>query len=40
MQRQINFGHRLYSGFWSQITGELVAESGLYFTSIPRWVKL
>jgi len=39
MQRQINFGLRLYSGFWSQITGEPVLESGLYFTSISRWVK-
>ncbi|MBM3285021.1 MAG: hypothetical protein FJY81_04050 [Candidatus Aminicenantes bacterium] len=31
---------RLYTRFWSQITGEPVKESGLYFTSIDRWVKL
>jgi ATP-dependent helicase/nuclease subunit A len=31
---------RLYSRFWSQITGEPVKESGLYFTSIHRWVNI
>jgi len=30
---------RLYTRFWSQITGEPVLEAGLYFTSINRWVK-
>ena len=29
---------RLYARFWSQITDEPVLESGLYFTSINRWV--
>jgi ATP-dependent helicase/nuclease subunit A len=31
---------RLYTRFWSQITGEPVAECGLYFTSIHRWVDI
>jgi len=31
---------RLYGRFWQQITGERVIESGLYFTSIDRWVKV
>ncbi len=31
---------RLYTRFWQQITGEPVLESGLYFTSIDRWVKV
>jgi hypothetical protein len=31
---------RLYTRFWSQITGEPVKESGLYFTSIHRWVNI
>ncbi len=30
----------LYTRFWSQVTGEPVRESGLYFTSIDRWVSL
>jgi hypothetical protein len=29
----------LYASFWRQITGEPVLESGLYFTSIHRWVR-
>jgi ATP-dependent helicase/nuclease subunit A len=31
---------RLYGRFWRQITGERVIESGLYFTSIDRWVSV
>ena len=31
---------RLYSRFWSQITGDHILESGLYFTSINRWVNI
>jgi ATP-dependent helicase/nuclease subunit A len=31
---------RLYTRFWSHITSEPVAESGLYFTSIHRWVDI
>jgi ATP-dependent helicase/nuclease subunit A len=31
---------RLYTRFWQQITCEPVKESGLYFTSIDRWVRL
>jgi ATP-dependent helicase/nuclease subunit A len=31
---------RVYSKFWQQITGESVLESGLYFTSIGRWVRI
>jgi ATP-dependent helicase/nuclease subunit A len=30
---------RLYTRFWRQITGDPVKESGLYFTSIDRWVR-
>jgi ATP-dependent helicase/nuclease subunit A len=30
----------LYRRFWERITGKPVKESGLYFTSIGRWVKL
>jgi len=30
---------RLYTRFWQQITGEPVLESGLFFTSINRWVQ-
>ena len=30
---------RLYTRFWQRITGEPVIESGLYFTSINRWVQ-
>jgi ATP-dependent exoDNAse (exonuclease V) beta subunit len=30
---------RLYTRFWSQITGEPVKESGIYFTSIHRWIR-
>ncbi|MBN1222097.1 MAG: UvrD-helicase domain-containing protein [Candidatus Aminicenantes bacterium] len=29
---------RIYSRFWAEITGELIKESGLYFTSIKRWI--
>jgi len=31
---------RLYSKFWSQITGRPVKESGLYFTSLNRWINI
>ena len=31
---------RLYTHFWKQITGEPVIESGLYFTSIDRWISI
>jgi ATP-dependent helicase/nuclease subunit A len=31
---------RLYTRFWSQITAEPVTESGIYFTSIDRWVRI
>jgi ATP-dependent helicase/nuclease subunit A len=31
---------RLYAHFWKQITGEPVIESGLYFTSVDRWVSI
>jgi ATP-dependent helicase/nuclease subunit A len=31
---------RLYAHFWKQITDESVLESGLYFTSIGRWVSV
>jgi ATP-dependent exoDNAse (exonuclease V) beta subunit len=30
---------RLYTRFWSQITGALVKESGIYFTSIHCWIR-
>ena len=30
----------LYSRFWEKITGQRVKESGLYFTSVAKWVKL
>jgi ATP-dependent helicase/nuclease subunit A len=31
---------RLYTKFWSHITGERVKESGLYFTSLNRWINI
>ncbi len=31
---------RLYTRFWSKITGENVKESGLYFTALGRWVRI
>jgi ATP-dependent exoDNAse (exonuclease V) beta subunit len=31
---------RLYTKFWSHITGEPVKESGLYFTSLNRWINI
>ncbi|MGZ5496331.1 MAG: hypothetical protein ACXWFO_06210, partial [Candidatus Aminicenantales bacterium] len=31
---------RLYTRFWSKITGEKVKESGLYFTALDRWVRI
>lgn len=31
---------RLYTRFWSRITGEKVKESGLYFTALGRWVRI
>ena len=31
---------RLYTKFWSHITGERVMESGLYFTSLNRWLNI
>jgi ATP-dependent helicase/nuclease subunit A len=31
---------RLYSRFWTEITAEPVKESGLYFTSLNRWIPL
>ncbi len=31
---------RLYTRFWSKITGERVKESGLYFTALDRWVPI
>ncbi len=31
---------RLYTRFWSKITGEKVKESGLYFTALGRWVRI
>ena len=30
----------LYSKFWAEITGENVKESGLYFTSVDKWVAI
>ncbi len=30
----------LYSKYWSEITGENVKESGLYFTSLNKWVEI
>ena len=30
----------LYTRFWARTTGQPVKESGLYFTSLGRWVKL
>ena len=30
----------LYGRFWEKITGQRVKESGLYFTSVAKWVKL
>ena len=29
---------RLYTRFWSEITGEKVKETGLLFTALDRWV--
>jgi ATP-dependent helicase/nuclease subunit A len=31
---------RLYTKFWSQITGEPVKESGLYFTALNKWINI
>ena len=31
---------KIYSQFWEQITGESVKESGLYFTSVNKWIKV
>lgn len=31
---------KLYTKFWSHITGERVKESGLYFTSLNRWINI
>ncbi len=31
---------KLYTRFWSKITGEKVKESGLYFTALERWVPI
>ncbi len=31
---------RLYTRFWSKISGEKVKESGLYFTALGRWVRI
>ena len=31
---------KIYSQFWEKITGESVKESGLYFTSVDKWVKV
>jgi ATP-dependent helicase/nuclease subunit A len=31
---------RLYTRFWTKITGEPVKESGLYFTALGRWVRI
>jgi ATP-dependent helicase/nuclease subunit A len=31
---------KLYTRFWSKITGENVKESGLYFTALGRWVRI
>jgi len=31
---------RLYSRFWAEITAEPVKETGLYFTSLNRWIPL
>jgi len=31
---------RLYTKFWSHITGERVKESGLYFTSLNKWINI
>lgn len=31
---------RLYTKFWSHITGERVKEFGLYFTSLNRWINI
>lgn len=30
----------LYRSFWEEIAGEKVLETGLYFTSVDRWVPL
>ncbi len=31
---------KLYTKFWSHITGERVKESGLYFTSLNKWINI
>ena len=31
---------KAYTRFWAEITGEPIKESGLYFTSINRWVSI
>jgi ATP-dependent helicase/nuclease subunit A len=31
---------RLYTRFWSRLTGERTKESGLYFTALERWVPI
>lgn len=31
---------RLYSRFWEKITGEKVAETGLFFTTLNRWIRV
>jgi ATP-dependent helicase/nuclease subunit A len=31
---------RLYTRFWSRLTGEPTKESGLYFTALERWVPI
>jgi len=31
---------RLYTRFWSRVTGEKVKESGLYFTALDRWARI
>ena len=31
---------KIYSKFWEQITGQKVKESGLYFTSINKWIEI
>jgi ATP-dependent helicase/nuclease subunit A len=31
---------RAYTRFWAEITGEPIKESGLYFTSLNRWVSI
>jgi ATP-dependent helicase/nuclease subunit A len=31
---------KLYSTYWAEITGQKVKESGLYFTSVNKWVAI